>query len=53
MVVCSESTELVSLALTAVQCMTDVVVATERKEIKYSTQSEVKAEVRYYYYCYY
>ena len=45
-VVCSESTELISLALTAVQCMTDVVVSTEEKEIKYSTEKEVKEEVR-------
>ena len=28
-VVCSECTELISLALTAVQCMTDIVVSTE------------------------
>jgi hypothetical protein len=41
----SESTELISLALTAVQCMTDVAVARETVKFKYSTQNDIKKEV--------
>ena len=48
-VVCSETTELISLALTAVQCMTDVVVSSEEKIIQYSTENETKEEVQYMY----
>jgi hypothetical protein len=40
----SESTELISLALTAVQCMTDVAVARETVKFKYSTQNDIKKE---------
>lgn len=41
----SEATELVSLALTAAQCMTEVAVAMETKEFKYPREGEGKFEV--------